>query len=146
MPFFFFQLQENESPNFQSVCLKCVHMFTSCPTCLWTWHIPANKRTQCTKTRAVFYSNPFLLDKLHYTKLLLAVISIANMIWNILPASIYETLNRCVFMWVDTLGNSLSGNTFSWLTCSFIWQKRYQPRYLTYLTKAKRGLYLMNHY
>lgn len=83
----------------------------------------ANKRIQCTKTGAVLYSNPSLLDKLHHRKLWLAVISIANMIWNILPAYTYETLNRCVFMWVVTLGNSLSGNIFSWLTCSFIWQK-----------------------
>lgn len=43
-------------------------------------YIPGNEIIQCTKTRAVLYSNPSLLDKLHHTKLWLAVISIASMI------------------------------------------------------------------
>lgn len=73
--FFFFQLQENESPNFQSICLKCVHMFIMFHMPMDMLYIPTNERIQCRKSGAVLYSNPSVLDKLHCTQLWLAVIA-----------------------------------------------------------------------
>lgn len=80
--FFFLPATRKRKPKFS------VHMPQVCTYAYIMFHmsmdmglyLPGNERIQCTKTRAVLYSNPFLLDKLHHTKPWLAIISIASMI------------------------------------------------------------------